>query len=122
MHIEVTTPPVPAAESKLMNGTYGFFKCRADDKDCDKNYDPAKASRYQVNFVKGKKYKWGIVNTSAAAQFTFWIDGHNFTVVQTDFVPIAPYETNVVNIGIGGLFYEPSCSRYKVFGLANMPI
>jgi FtsP/CotA-like multicopper oxidase with cupredoxin domain len=88
---------VPAAPSKLMNGCYGRFKCVTGDTNCN----PANACTYTVNFVKGKKYKWGVVNTSALAGYTFWIDGHNFTVVQVDFVPIKPYETDHLNIGIG---------------------
>lgn len=33
--------------------------------------------------------------------FKFSIDGHNFTVISTDFVPIEPYETTNLSIAIG---------------------
>ncbi|MCJ1402023.1 hypothetical protein MMC11_005242 [Xylographa trunciseda] len=98
---------VDSPDSKLMNGLYGHFKCLAGDPNCD----PQAASSYQVTFVKGKTYKWGVVNTSSGTHYTFWIDGHNFTVVQVDFVPIQPYETNVLNIAIG--------QRYDIIVDAN---
>ncbi|MCJ1439505.1 hypothetical protein MMC27_008899 [Xylographa pallens] len=102
--------PVQGPDSKLMNGTYGHFKCLAGDPNCD----PQAASTYQVTVVKGKTYKWGVVNTSSGTQYTFWIDGHNFTVVEADLVPIQPYETNVLNIAIG--------QRYEIIVDANANI
>jgi FtsP/CotA-like multicopper oxidase with cupredoxin domain len=42
-----------------------------------------------------------IINTSAENHYTFWIDGHTFTVVATDFVPIEPYPSHVLNVAIG---------------------
>ena len=33
----------------------------------------------------------------------FSIDGHNLTVMSSDFVPIKPYETESVTVGIGKL-------------------
>ena len=94
---ELAGHAVQAPDSKLMNGVYSGFKCISGDSRCD----PQGASTYQVTFEKGKKYKWGVVNTSSGTHYTFWIDGHNFTVVQVDFVPIKPYETNVLNVAIG---------------------
>ena len=88
---------VQSAESKLMNGVHGGFKCLASDLKCD----PQAASTYTVAFEKGKKYKWGIVNTSAGTHYTYWIDGHNFTVVTADLVAIKPYTTGVLNVAIG---------------------
>jgi FtsP/CotA-like multicopper oxidase with cupredoxin domain len=31
----------------------------------------------------------------------FTIDGHNFTVIANDFVPINPYTTDVITLGVG---------------------
>ena len=102
---ELSGRPVQGPDSKLMNGTYGHFKCLAGDPNCD----PQAASTYQVTVVKGKTYKWGVVNTSSGTQYTFWIDGHNFTVVEADLVPIQPYETNVLNIAIGIFIHKKAC-------------
>ena len=56
---------------------------------------------YEVVVRKNKTYKIGIINTSTLLTYTFWIDGHNLTIIQTDFVPIEPYTVSVLNIGIG---------------------
>lgn len=42
-----------------------------------------------------------LINTSVDTTFVFAIDNHNLTVIETDFVPINPYVTNSVLIGIG---------------------
>lgn len=56
---------------------------------------------YEVVVRKNKRYKIGIVNTSTLLTYSFWIDGHNLTIIQTDFVPIEPYTVSVINVGIG---------------------
>jgi FtsP/CotA-like multicopper oxidase with cupredoxin domain len=93
-------------DSYLMNGK-GVYLCNhLTDPRCT-----GEQPRHEIFFKKGRTYKLSIVNTAVATQFTFWIDGHNFTVVQTDFVPILPYETDTVNIGIG--------QRYDIIVKAN---
>jgi len=46
-----------------------------------------------------------MVNGGTGSMFTFWIEGHTFTVIGMDFVPIEPYTPvyNVINIAIGKL-------------------
>lgn len=101
-HLEVEgAPPVP--NSNIMNGKGVYY--------CDPMLDPqctGRQQRYEIKFEAGRTYKLSIVNTAVDTQFTFWIDGHNFTIVQTDFVPIEPYKTNTMNIGIGMAI---SCKR-----------
>ncbi|KAJ5758378.1 Multicopper oxidase type 2 [Penicillium odoratum] len=72
---EILTPQAPLPESNVMNGK-GVFDC-----------DPLTDLREHGN-----------------SSYKFWIDGHNFTVVQNDFVPIQPYETDVLIVGIGQRF------------------
>jgi hypothetical protein len=48
-----------------------------------------------------KKYLLHILNTAAAMQFRFSIDNHMLEVVAADFVPIQPYLTESISIGIG---------------------
>lgn len=55
----------------------------------------------QQKFVPGKKYRIRLINTSTDTKFVFSLDGHNMTVIQTDFVPIVPYDTDHQFIGIG---------------------
>jgi FtsP/CotA-like multicopper oxidase with cupredoxin domain len=49
----------------------------------------------------GKKYLLRLINTSAEGMQKFTIDGHNFTVIANDFVPINPYSTSVITLGVG---------------------
>lgn len=93
--LEIATPAAPNPESDLMNGK-GVFACNATDPRCTGLND-----RYDILFQNGTTYKLGLVNTGSLLTYKFWIDGHNFTVVQTDFVPIKPYVTDVLIIGIG---------------------
>jgi FtsP/CotA-like multicopper oxidase with cupredoxin domain len=55
-------------------------------------------SKFQ--FQSGKKYRLRLINTSAEGIQKFTIDGHNFTVIANDFVPIKPYSTNVITLGV----------------------
>ena len=67
--------------------------------------------KYQLVFEAGKKYRLRVINIATEAWFQFSIDGHNLTVIQTDFVPIVPYETDSVLVNMG--------QRYDVIVEAN---
>ncbi|CAZ85230.1 unnamed protein product [Tuber melanosporum] len=102
---ELTGNP-PPMQSNLLQGR-GRFPCFQGDPRCvgpPGNY-------YELNFEKGKKYLLRLINTSTASQFKFSIDNHILTVVSADFVPIHPYQTKYLNIGIG--------QRYSVIVEAN---
>lgn len=58
-------------------------------------------SRFEMNFQPGKTHLIRVVNTAIQSTFKFHIDGHKFTVISADFVPIVPYETDILNINIG---------------------
>lgn len=80
----------------LMNGK-GVFDCDPkDDARCT-----GKEERHEIFFEPGKKHKLRLVNSGSLATYKFWMDGHNFTVVANDFVPIEPYVTDVLIVGIG---------------------
>lgn len=51
--------------------------------------------------LQGKRYLLRLINTSTDTTFIFAIDNHNFTVVEADLVPIKPYITDHLAIGIG---------------------
>jgi FtsP/CotA-like multicopper oxidase with cupredoxin domain len=72
--------------------------------------------RYTVptEFVPGKKYLFQLVNTAIQSTFKFYIDGHKFTVIAADFVPIEPYETTVLSINIG--------QRYEIIVEADQEV
>lgn len=87
----------------LMNGK-GVFDCDPkEDTRCT-----GKEERHEIFFEPGKKHKLRLVNSGSLATYKFWMDGHNFTVVANDFVPIEPYVTDVLILGIG--MPPPFCS------------
>jgi FtsP/CotA-like multicopper oxidase with cupredoxin domain len=55
----------------------------------------------KFSFQSGKKYRIRLINTSAEGIQKFTIDGHNFSVIANDFIPINPYTTNVITLGVG---------------------
>lgn len=54
-----------------------------------------------LNLKQGKKYLFRLINTAVDTTFIFAIDNHNLTVIASDFVPIHPYSTDHVVVGIG---------------------
>ncbi|KAH0354598.1 laccase precursor, partial [Aureobasidium melanogenum] len=72
--------------------------------------------RYTVptQFVPGKKYLFQLLNSAIQSTYKFYIDGHKFTVIAADFVPIVPYETTVLSINIG--------QRYEIIVEADQPV
>ncbi|KAI9643544.1 laccase, multicopper oxidase, benzenediol:oxygen oxidorectuctase [Ciborinia camelliae] len=71
--------------------------------------------KYTTNTItSGKKYRLRFINTSVDNHFMVSLDGHPFTVITADFVPIKPYTTNWIFIGIG--------ERYDVVFYANQTV
>lgn len=64
--------------------------------------------------MPGTKYLLRFVNTAIQSTFKLYLDGHSFTVIANDFVPIVPYKTNILNINIG--------QRYDVIVEADQPV
>lgn len=58
-------------------------------------------SRYEATFESGKSYRLRLVNTGIDTHFKFAIDSHTFKVIAMDFVPIVPFETDVLDITMG---------------------
>ena len=60
----------------------------------------SKKEKYQLTFEQGKRHMLILVNTAVDTTFIFSIDNHNFSVIAMDFVPIEPYVTDHIRIGI----------------------
>lgn len=86
------------------NGTRAVFGCEEGTEGCE----PEKASIYRTDVQpsKGEEevtvYKYRVINMSVNTHYSFWIDGHDFWVVATDFVPIKPIKRRFLNVAIGG--------------------
>ena len=55
----------------------------------------------KVALKKGKTYRLRLVNTSVDNHFKVSLDNHQFNVIAADFVPMVPYSTSWLFIGIG---------------------
>lgn len=58
----------------------------------------------QFRFQKGKAYRLRLINAGAAGQQIFSIDEHEMTIIANDYVPIKPYTTKTVFLGVSNLF------------------
>lgn len=85
-NLQIRSAP-PPGDNILVNGTN-------KNKDGGGAYD-------KVSIVKGKKYLLRLINTSMDAMIKVSLDGHPFQVVASDLVPITPYTTDWVLLGIG---------------------
>ncbi|KAL1593552.1 laccase, multicopper oxidase, benzenediol:oxygen oxidorectuctase [Nothophoma quercina] len=93
-----TGPPLP--QNILVNGTH---------------VNAQGGGKYaKMTVTKGKKYRIRIINTSVDSTFHVSLDGHPFTVMTSDFVPIKPYVTDQLSIAIG--------QRYDVMIVANQTV
>ena len=55
----------------------------------------------KFKFQTGKVHRLRLINSGAEGTQVFTIDNHNMTVIANDFVPVKPYVTNKVTLGIG---------------------
>lgn len=69
--------------------------------------------RFELKASSGKMYRIRIVNAAMQATFKFMIDGHSFTVIANDLVPIKPYKTKILTVNIG--------QRYDIVIHADQP-
>lgn len=86
----------PYSDSNLVGGV-GSYPCANVT-----NGAPCTVVPYaSYEFQPGKTHRLRFVNTGAQAFETISIDGHTMTVIANDFVPVQPYQTEFVTIGVG---------------------
>ncbi|KAN0081885.1 Cupredoxin [Elaphomyces granulatus] len=85
---EVTGPPT--LDNGLINGTNTYTS----------SSNVTTGYRFNTPFTAGTSYRLRLVNTAIDSFFKFSIDNHTLTVIANDLVPIKPYETTVLGIGI----------------------
>ncbi|KAF2477172.1 uncharacterized protein BDR25DRAFT_251761 [Lindgomyces ingoldianus] len=84
----------PPSNNNLINGKMQY-PCANTTLPCNPN-----AGISKFRFQSGKKHLLRLINTGAEGTQKFSIDNHTLTVVAQDFIPIEPYTTNVVTLGI----------------------
>ncbi|KZZ93711.1 laccase Lcc4 [Moelleriella libera RCEF 2490] len=80
----------PRLDNALINGTNVYT---SNGKTTGK--------RFTVAFEEKKSHRIRLVNGAIDTHFKFSIDNHTMTVIASDLVPIKPYNTTVLNIGMG---------------------
>jgi FtsP/CotA-like multicopper oxidase with cupredoxin domain len=82
----------PTMDTALINGmnVYG-----------EDGYSNQTGSRFETSVEEGTSYRFRLVNGAIDTHFKFSIDNHTLTVMAMDFVPIVPYETDILNIAMG---------------------
>ncbi|KAF4541431.1 Multicopper oxidase [Lasiodiplodia theobromae] len=80
----------PTLENALINGTNVYNKSGI-----------VTGSRFETTWETGKSHRLRLVNGAIDTHFKFSVDNHTMTVIANDLVPIVPYNTTVLNIGMG---------------------
>jgi FtsP/CotA-like multicopper oxidase with cupredoxin domain len=91
--------PQVFSDNTLINGKNNFdcsTKAPGDTTPCVSNAGLAK-----FKFQTGKTHRLRLINSGSEGVQRFSIDGHTLTVIANDFVPIQPYDTKVVTLGVG---------------------
>lgn len=86
LYLAASSGGAPTASNGLINGTNVY-----DDG----------GSRFQTTVTGGNRYRFRLVNTAMDTFFKFAVDNHTMQVIASDLVPIQPYTTDVLGIGIG---------------------
>lgn len=66
----------------------------------------------KFKFTTGKTHRLRLINAGADAVLKFAIDNHTMTVMANDFVPVKPYTTDVVTLGVCFPFLFEYSSHY----------
>ncbi|KAK3379063.1 multicopper oxidase-domain-containing protein [Lasiosphaeria ovina] len=64
-----------------------------------------KRDKLNLTLDSGNDHLLILINTAVDTTFVFSIDNHTMKVVEADFVPIVPYETDHIKIGIGQRYH-----------------
>ncbi|KAK1980438.1 multicopper oxidase [Colletotrichum cereale] len=82
----------PTLDNGLINGTNVY----GDDDSTSQT-----GHRYNVTWKAGTSYRMRLVNAAVDTHWKFSIDNHTMQVIASDLVPITPYTTTVLNMGMG---------------------
>ncbi|KAL1618176.1 hypothetical protein SLS54_007417 [Diplodia seriata] len=79
----------PTLENALINGTNVY-----------NDSGVVTGSRFETTWEVGTSYRLRLVSGAIDTQFKFSVDNHTMLVIANDLVPIVPYNTTVLNIGM----------------------
>ncbi|KAK3375889.1 multicopper oxidase [Lasiosphaeria ovina] len=79
-------------DNGLINGTNIFI---------DPTTNIQTGKRFEFVFQPNESHRIRLINTAMDQHFKVALDGHEMEVIAADFVPIKPFKTKILNIGIG---------------------
>jgi FtsP/CotA-like multicopper oxidase with cupredoxin domain len=85
----------PMSNNNLINGKMNY-PCQSNQTTCTPN-----ASVSKFKFESCKTYRIRLINSGAEGMQKFSIDNHIMTIIANAFVPVVPYNVDVVILGIG---------------------
>jgi hypothetical protein len=91
--------PRVLSDNNLINGKMHFDCSTVAAGDKTPCTNTAGISKF--TFQTGKTHRLRLINSGADGVQRFTIDEHMLTVIAEDFVPIKPYNTTVVTLGVG---------------------
>ena len=95
--VGVPPSPPPRSDNNLINGKMDYDCSKAPaGVSCTPN-----AGISKFKFTTGKTHRLRLINPGSEGIQRFRIDNHTMTVIANDFVPVKPYDTKVVTLGIG---------------------
>jgi len=86
----------PKSDNNLINGKMDYdCSLITNGQQCTPS-----AGISKFKFTAGKTHRLRLINAGAEGIQRFTIDNHMMTVIANDFVPVQPYQTNVVTLGV----------------------
>ena len=92
----------PPSDNSLINGKMNFA-CGNSTGNITTGACVNNAGLSKFSFTSGKKHRLRLINTGIQSIQKFSIDNHNMTVIANDFIPVVPYETTIVTLGVRSL-------------------
>ena len=89
----------PPSDNNLINGKMNFA-CGNSTSNSTTGTCVNNAGISKFSFTSGKKHRLRLINSGIQAIQKFSIDNHTMTVIANDFIPLVPYETTVVTLGV----------------------
>ncbi len=87
------------SDNNLINGKMNFDCSSVEPGDKTPCVSNAGVSKFK--FEAGKTHRLRLINSGGDGVQRFSIDEHMLTVIAEDFVPVKPYNTTVVTLGVG---------------------
>ncbi|KAL2161030.1 hypothetical protein VTH06DRAFT_8743 [Thermothelomyces fergusii] len=91
--------PKVVSDNNLINGKMDFDCSTVAPGDETPCFDRAGIAKFR--FQTGKRHRLRLINSGSDGVQRFSIDEHTLTVIAEDFVPVKPYNTSVVTLGVG---------------------